>query len=226
MAFTRLPNAVLAGGTLGEAYRTAIEENWRWIDAFIGGVDFAFVDDPTTLTPVNGMFGIVGPTPTGAFSANAYDLARYNGGTSAWEFLTPPDGCLLGDKTSFYTAYQYAGASWITCLMTDGSPRRQSVLAETNAARTIAQIAYSNHPAIRFTFAGAKTLDVATGGFGDGFALDLLVAGGSGDLTVSASGSQTLVLKPGATLGVVPLNGRATLQLVATDTWLLSGDVT
>lgn len=226
MAFTRLPNVILAGGTLGEAYRTPIEENWRWIDSFLGGLDFEFVDDPTTLTPVNGMFGIVGASPVGAFSANANDLARYNSGTAAWEFLNPPDGCLVASKTAVFTAYRYALAAWNTVYLSDGSPRRQIIITETNAARTVAQIAYGNHPAVRFTFAGAKTLDVATGSFGDGFALDLLVAGGSGDLTVSASGSQTLVLKPGATLGVVPLDGRATLQLVATNTWLLSGDVT
>ena len=118
-----------------------------------------------------------------------------------------------------------------TCLVWDGAGwnfgdlayiHSQAVIGRTGTTFTASDIAFSGVPLLRFTDNAAKTIDLSAT---FNIKVELLNAGTSA-ITGSSSGTQTLLLPPGATLGEIAQNGRATLQLVATNTWQLSGDVT
>jgi len=60
-------------------------------------------------SPSNGDVYIVGASPTGAWSGQAYNIAYYNSG---WNFITPLEGAAfwVHDESSIYL---YNGSSWI-----------------------------------------------------------------------------------------------------------------
>src|SRR5690606_35224221 len=90
------PNAgLLINGDAREEHYLSLMRQWRGLDGLIQ----CHVKDKDLNTPpgspADGDMYIVGPSPTGAWSSHAGELARYysvGAGSPGWEFYTPKAG--------------------------------------------------------------------------------------------------------------------------------------
>lgn len=70
------------------------------------------VNDPSSLTPLNGDRYIVGTSPVGVWSTQTNKIAEYVASSASWNIVTPLEGFLIFDKNTA-EVYYFDGTNWI-----------------------------------------------------------------------------------------------------------------
>lgn len=121
MTLTVGPNTgLIVDGDAREQHYLDLMRQWRGLDGLIQcHVKDKDLNAPPG-SPANGDMYIVGPSPTGAWSAHAGELARYYSvgvGSPGWEFYTPKAGweARVEDETDagVPVKYVYSGSTWV-----------------------------------------------------------------------------------------------------------------
>jgi hypothetical protein len=172
------------------------------IDAFLNNGAKSRVTNTPPGSPASGDLYIVGSSPTGAWTGQAYQLAYFD---QVWQFIIPGTGIMLWvDDESL--AYTYNGSSWVSTA--HGTVTSASVVSANGFAGSVATA--TSTPAITISTSVTGILK------GNGTAISAAVAadfptlnqnttGSAG--SVSGSGSIATSLSPGASTAAISGTG-------------------
>lgn len=167
-------------------------------------------------SPTDGDRYIVGPSATGAWSGKTDYIARYVAATTSWFFYAPKAGFSAWSVAQL-TKYTYTGAGWVSA----GSINAQTgtsysiVLADVAGGRGM--LTMNNASANTATIPKNSTLALPLG-----VPLEIVQLG-AGQTTVAGASGVTVhsssTLKTRAQYSVIKVTQ------IATDSWILSGDM-
>lgn len=167
-------------------------------------------------SPNDGDRYIVCASATGAWAGKTDYIARYVAATSAWFFYTPKAGFHAWSVAQL-TRYLYTGAGWVSTASINAQTvtSYSVVLADMVGGR--GQLTMSNASAITVTVPKNSTLALPLG-----VPLEIVQLG-AGQVTVAGATGVTLhsssTLKTRAQYSVIKITQ------IATDSWILSGDM-
>lgn len=206
--------------TAGQAApETTVNEQIRYVEQGAGHFSIKDRDLATPPgSPADGDRYIVASSPTGAWAANAGDIAFYM--NTGWEFINITEGMSfwIEDENKFLVAtsastfQEFASSATLTVTSQSGTAYT-AVLADGGTY-------------IRFTSASAVTFTIppnSSVAFPTGTKISFEQAA-AGTVTATAGAGVTISSR-GSVFGTAGANAVATLVKVATDTWILSGDI-
>lgn len=97
------------GGTGTNNWAADMESNLRKIDALLQAGAVAIQNGPPG-SPFDGQVYVVGSSPTGAWSAHANEIARFNASSGSWDFSQPTSGWWIAVGG---TDYRWSGTAWV-----------------------------------------------------------------------------------------------------------------
>lgn len=169
-------------------------------------------------TPADGDCYLVGPSPTGAWAGFAAYIARWNAQNAGWDIVTPRAGMAVFDVAAILERL-YVGSIW--AVSSHGAINAQTGTAYTlvlaDAAGGGAGLTMNNASANTVTIPKNSTLALPLG-----TPIDITQLG-AGQTTVAGASGVTVhsssTLKTRAQYSVIRI------MQVATDSWILSGDM-
>lgn len=205
----------------------ATEQNWATYSAAMSILDrqihIVIIDSLTTPpgSPSEGDLYVVTATATGAWTGEEDNIAYYV--NAAWEFLTPYDGMIVWEDTLGYHQYWDEGATaWVKLL--SGSIPLGVPSEETGTSYTL--VITDAGAAVRRNNASANTTTVppnSSVAFGIGTAINVTQMGAG--LSSIAGGGGVTIRSPGALLDCRVQYSSVSLIKIATDEWILAGDL-
>lgn len=227
MALTSGPNlGLLVNGSAGETHYAELMRFLRGVDALVQATAESITTTTPPGSPSNGVVYVVPSAgATGAWSGLANRVVRWSSTANAWESYVPKRGWLIYVRAES-AFYRFETAGWDVFSGGGGGGGPGSLSTETLPVATATHdLDNANRDRYhRFTFAGAKTLNVranATHAITQDAEFHLRVVG-TGDLTIAPAGGVTINAPFGGTLVMSP-GMTATLKRVAVNVFDLLG---